>query len=310
MNFLRSHLRTLVTAFFAIAALGYCWTQIDWRTFLQALGTIDYVQFGLFMVVFVVAMLACDAFAMTAIFRQTIGKTKFRDIFTLRGASYLPSILNYHLGQAMFTWFLSRTHKAPVWRVAGATLLSYGSTLGALVVASTASFALRPAAFPWLGPVLAFAAVAGGLYLLMLHVGGDFAARFESSKVLLEAGLWGHVRAILVRLPHTAVLVVGSWVPFQFFGVHVPVIDALALMPIILLVGALPLTPQGLGTREVVAIELLGSYAPGTPEEGAARITACCLCWAFAFTLMEVVISLIATPAAHRLVPAAAPVKP
>ena len=307
LPFLRRHLRTLVATLLAAAALTYCWTQIDWDTFFRALGATDHLLFLSFMGAFVLLMLACDALATTDILRQSLGPTNYKDVFTLRGASYLPTILNYHLGQAMFTWFLSRTHRVPVWRVAGATLLGYFSTLAALLLISLVSFVLRSETFPWLGPVLLGAGLLGALYLIALRMGGDFAGRFESSRVLSEAGIAGHVRAIVVRMPHIVVLFLGTWLPFFFFGIHVPVVDALALIPVILLVGALPLTPQGVGTREVVALHLFAEYAPGTAQEGAARITACCLSWALSFTVAEALISLAMAPGARRLTPKPVP---
>jgi hypothetical protein len=56
-----------------------------------------------------------------------VAEVKYSHLFAVRAASYLPSILNHHLGQAWLTYFLSRVYGAPIWRVAGATLIVYAT---------------------------------------------------------------------------------------------------------------------------------------------------------------------------------------
>lgn len=287
----------------AAAALYYCFRDVDWGSFAAALTGADLVPYIGFMLVFCLGMLAGDAWAIADVYRRTIGNIRFRDIFLLRGVSYLPSIVNYHLGQALFTWFLSRTHQAPVWKVAGSTLLCYATTFGALVGLGCISFALSPERFSWLLPVLIGLTVAAVSYFIVLAIGRNWLQRFPAVRVLSEAGLAGHLRALVSRVPHVAVMFIGSWIPFYFFGVEIPFVDALGLIPVLLLVGVLPLTPQGIGTREVVAVELFSPYVTGTPQEAAAAITACSLSWVVLLTLGEALISLLTAPGAHRLVP-------
>lgn len=293
--------RLLLTYALSAAALLYCLRQIDWSTFLLQLTSINYPLFGGFMTIFTVMMLWADAFAIASVYRRTLGPTSVRDMAVLRGASYLPSLLNYHLGQAMFTWYISRSYRAPVWQVAGTTLLNYCATLGSLVVLAAGAWALSADPKPWLSHALLLLASLAALYLLAISFAQSWLVRWEATRVLTEAGLKGHLWALVTRLPHIAVLFTGSWIPFFFFDVPIPLTDALVFIPILLLVGALPLTPQGVGTREIVALQLLSSHAPGTTEEGAAKITACCLCWAVALTLVEAALSLIASPMVAKI---------
>jgi hypothetical protein len=97
------------------------------------------------------------------------------------------------------------------------------------------------------------------------------------------------------------VLFVGTWVPFMFFGVHIPFTDALAYIPVIMLVIALPITPQGIGTRDVVALELLSRFAVGTPQEKTATLAAATLSWAGALTLVQATFSPLLMRQARKL---------
>ena len=93
----------------------------------------------------------------------------------------------------------------------------------------------------------------------------------------------------------------GTWLPLRFFGVNVPLYEALAFVPVIMLVQTLPITPQGLGTRDVVAIELLAGYVDGPPEQGRAAVAAATLSWACSLTLVQLLISPLFMRRARRL---------
>lgn len=293
-------IRLAVSVLLAVAALWWCLAHINFGDFLRAIARINHFEFLGFMLAFTVATVAVDSFAIRRVYSRYIGTIDFSTLFALRSTSHLASIVNYHLGQAWLTWLISRNHGTPVWCVAGVTLLGYGSIFGALILLTTISFAMRPDTFPWLGPLLVSVLTAASVYAVTLHLFRKQLGKIPSLRVLVSAGFGGHILAVLERLPHVAVLFLGQWIPFRFFGVDVPTPDALALVPILLLVGAMPITPQGVGVRDVVAIQLFTQYASGTPKEAAATIAAYSVSWAVALTLGQAAISVALAPLAHR----------
>jgi hypothetical protein len=118
---------------------------------------------------------------------------------------------------------------------------------------------------------------------------------------LFELGLGGHLGAALIRLPHVFVQFIGAWVPFFFFGVDIPLSDALALMPALMFVVTLPVSPQGLGTRDALALALLSGYAPGTPAERASTLAATTLSWMCALTVIQLALSPLFMRRAYQL---------
>ena len=72
-------------------------------------------------------------------------------------------------------------------------------------------------------------------------------------------------------------------------------------MPIVLLVSALPITPQGIGTRELVALELLVPYAAGSAAEGEAAVVAAGTLLALCSIVVQAVLGLGFTPAAAAI---------
>ena len=261
--------------------------RINWARFISALETINYPIFLLFTLLFNLALLSADSFATGHVYRTRICPVRFREIFVIRAASYLPSMINHHIGQGWLTYFLSKKYKAPLWRVTGATLLVYATTFACLILLVAMALPLNTTRAPWLGPTVLGAGVAGIAYLAIISFKPTRLVNWNATAPLVEAGLLGHLVAVTYRLPHMLVLFVGNLGLFRFFGLTIPLGDALAYIPAVMLVSALPLTPQGVGTRDLVAAQLLSGYAVGTPEEQTATVAAATLVWAASLTLIQ-----------------------
>jgi hypothetical protein len=287
----------------AVALVAWVLTRIDFEKFRSAIGRADHAGFVAATLVFTLALLATDSLATAWVYRRTLCPVRFGEIFVLRGASYLPSLLNHHVGQAWLTWFAARVYRAPLARTLGATLVVYATVLGALVCIASASLPLaRRVSMPWLTPLVAASVAAGAVYLVVLVAARASLRRRQATAVLAELGPLGHLAALAWRLPHVLVLFAGTWMPFWFFGVPIPLADALALVPALMLIAALPLTPQSVGTRDALAIELFSQYATGTADERAATIAAATLSWAVTLTLIQAVLSpLLMRRAQHML---------
>jgi hypothetical protein len=226
---------------------------------------------------------------------------RYHELLVIRAASYLPSLLNHHVGQAWLTYFMAKVYKAPIWRVAGATLLVYVTTFGCVYTLGLLAVVFNHGRVSWLVPTIAVIGAGGIAYLTVIAAKPRILRERQTTAPLVEAGVRGHLVAFAYRLPHVLVLFVGTWVPFSFFGVRIPLTDALAYIPVVMLVTAIPITPQGVGTRDVVAFSLLAHYAPGTAEQQAAAIAATTLSWAAALTLVQAALSPLFMRSAQRM---------
>jgi hypothetical protein len=279
----------------------YVASRLDLGAFVAAVRRTNYLGFVAFALVFITGALAADVLATTQVYRRTIGPVRYKDIFVIRAASYLPSMVNHHVGQAWLTYFLSKAYRAPLARAAGATLLVYATTFGGLYAFLLAGLPVNHGRIPWLGATVAGVGAAGVVYASVLA----FRPRLLTDRPLLaplfEVGLGGHLVAILWRLPHVLMQFLGAWVPFLFFGVDVPLADALALMPVIMFVVTLPVSPQGLGTRDALALVLLAGYAHGTPTERASAVAATTLSWLVVLAIIQLALSSLFVKHAYRL---------
>ena len=271
----------------ALALLAFVLFRLDFAAFWRAVSSTHYVLFFLFTIAFNLALLAADVLATMHVYQRLVCPVRYAELFVIRAASYLPSLVNHHVGQAWLTYFMSKIYKAPLWRVAGATLLVYATTFGCVFLIGAASLPFNHGRVSWLAPTSLAIGLAGLAYMALIALKPKIMRARQATQVLVESGVRGHLLALVYRVPHVVVLFIGTWVPFAFFGVQIPLTDALAYIPVVMLVTALPITPQGVGTRDLIALQLVASYAPGAPEEQAAAIAATTLSWACALTLVQ-----------------------
>ena len=284
----------------AAALLTWVFTSIDWGEFVAAIVRTNILGFVGFGLAFTVVLLAADAYATSRVYRATVAEVSTADLFVVRGASYLPTMLNYHVGIAWMTWYMAKVKGASLWRMSGATLIVYATTFGALYVLGLAGAILAGDRVAGLVPIVVGIGVAAIVYLAVLAWKPTFLTKRPLLSPLFETGVQGQLVLFAQRLPHVAVLFVGTWAPFEFFGVHIPVEQAFALIPVILLVLAFPIAPQGFGTRDAAALFLLTGFYDGTPEAARAAIAASTISWGVLLTLIQLPLSLGLMAAARK----------
>ena len=275
--------------------------RIDFDAFVTALRGTNYWAFFAFVFVFNVALLSADSWATAHVYHHTICPVRFREVWLIRGASYLPAMFNHHVGQGWLTYFIAKRYKASLWRVAGATLVVYATTFGCLTIFGALALILVGNRLAWLPPLLLVIGAAGLGYMLVVYIRPAFLRQRKAVAPLMELGVWGHLRELIHRIPHMCVLFLGSWLPFAFFGISIPLGEALAYIPVLMVAAALPITPQGVGTRDVLALQLFAQYAPGTPEQQSAAIAATTLSWVVGLTVVQAFFSPILMRRAQKL---------
>jgi len=288
------------------ALVAFVATRLDYGAFMRAMRDINAVGYIAFAFAFCVGLLVADVFATMIVYRRTIAPVGYRELFVIRAASYLPSLLNFHVGQAWLTYFLAKVYKVPLARTAGSTLLVYATTFGGLFVFLLVAVPFNHGRVTWLVPAVAIIGAAAVAYAIVLVVKPRFATRLSVAAPLFDSGLSGHLEALAARLPHILCQFLGAWVPFLFFGVDVPFGDALVLIPILMLVVTLPVSPQGMGTRDAVALALVSSYARGTPAERASAVAASTVSWLVVTTVFQAAIGAIFAKPARDLMSKAA----
>jgi len=224
-----------------------------------------------------VCIYVADSFAIWKTFGWFLAPLSWVEVLLVRGATYLLAVINYNAGQGAIVYFVHRVARVPVMRGVSTVLLIMGVNVLALLFLATGALAVAPAV-PHPVVVLVGVAYAGlALYVALVIARPRWLASRPLFDVLLNAGIGGHLKALLVRLPHIALLMVLQIVLLRGFGVQVPVIDALAALPVVYFVAVLPISVQGLGTTQATMIYFFARYAPGDQQAQQAAVLAASL---------------------------------
>lgn len=255
----------------ALAILAFLFSRVPRKALFTAIETGPWLYLGVYTFLQMVLVLCADAYATSVSLAVTGFRRRFFLIFLVRGATYILGILNYALGQGAFGLYLQRSGVGTI-RAAGTMLFLMIINLGVLLL--VASFGLMSGGYPgssqFVFSTLGYGLlVAVAVYLATILWRPRFLQRYQLLAPLLEAGLRGHLRAAAGRLPHVLLLVLTYWGALRVWSIPVPLADSVALVSVVLFIGALPITPAGLGTTQAALVLLFSPYVP-LPAPGGA----------------------------------------
>ena len=259
----------------------------------------------------VVAIYLADSFAIWKTFGWFLVRLSFVDVLLVRGATYLLAAINYNVGQGAIVYFVNRVAAVPVIRGAATVLFIMGVNVLALLFLATLGLGAAPAV-PHAVTLIVLVAYAGlAVYLVAVALKPRWLASRPIFQVLLGAGLGGHARALAVRLPHIAALFTFQICMLRAFGVAVPMVDAVAALPVVFFISVLPISVQGLGTTQAAMVYFFARYAAGDHQaQQAAVLTASLVGQALALSFQAVLGILCLKSRVGRALEAAVPAPP
>ena len=217
--------------------------------------------------VLVLAVYFADSFAIKQTFGWFVAKLSYREVLVVRGATYILALVNYTVGQGAIVYFVKRSRGVPVLRGTAAVLLIMGVNVLMLLVLASLGLVVSTDVPPILKLVVLCAYAGFAIYIVAVAAKPRWLVKRPIFDVLLSAGIGGHLRSMLVRVPHILALMTLSWFSLAAFGVVVPVAKAILCLPIVYFVAVLPISFQGLGTSQAMLIHFFSSYAPGATSE-------------------------------------------
>jgi hypothetical protein len=258
----------------AILAILAC--RIPFADLRQALARGPWLFLGIYVVAQVLVTLLADGYATRISLAVTGVDWRLGKVVLTRGTTYLLGLVNYALGQGGIGYYLYRDGiKAD--RVTGIVLFMLITNFGLICFLAALGVMTQGLAHY---PHIVSLAVWSFFLLIMVYLIIIAAApkkwrEFRGLAPLWQAGVSGHLTAAAGRLPHLCILVLGQWGALRLWGIALPLDQAIILVPLVLVIGALPLTPVGLGTTNAAQVIFFSPYAPdATPETRAAAVLA------------------------------------
>ncbi len=230
-----------------------------------------------------VASLLLVAAADTVVIRKCTGGPSYIDVLFGKAGTSLLGAIGYAAGQGGYGLWIARKTSSSVGLASGIVLYIVSSDLVSVaVVASVAVWvggARAPGQIGVIAPAVALVLVAlkllGPLRLLRRYrrpVLFEPWQRVDALKGLLQ---------IAVRVLQIYVLVVGTWAGARAFGLVIPLWVMAVYLPIVLVVGSMPVNVAGFGAVQ-------GAWLLMAPWSTAERVLAFSLVWQLAIIIAGV----------------------
>src|SRR5215475_2732597 len=226
----------------------------QWRPFLALMGSFSL---GFFLL---------DTFVLRTLIRWFHGPLPYRELLPVRAVTYLVSILNTQLAQAALALYIHRRFHTPLAQITSTVALMILLETTNLILFAMVGAIAFPGGPPL--PLLALPLVLGTVWLLVMSLArgklGILSRRLSDSALLstfrqaglrhcaIILGLKGSVFC-LALLVHSQAL--------AFFGIDIPLMRLVTFLPVVFLMGALPITVAHLGTSQAAWIFFFSSYA-------------------------------------------------
>ena len=198
-----------------------------------------------------------------------------------KAASVLLHIVHYALGQGAYGTWIARRTGLGLGRAGGLLFYIVAAELASVAVyAGGVILLLRPAVPAAVLPLVL--GIAGALVGFLLLVPDT---RLERVALLETWGKVGRLRGLAqlgIRLFQHTTTTTGSWLAARAFGLDIPLEVMLAYMPVILVVGSLPINVAGFGAVQ-------GAWLLLSPWASGERILAFSVVWQ-AFSALALIV--------------------
>jgi len=241
--------------------------RIPFNTFWQALSRAQSLPFLALIGSFSLCFFLLDTFVLSKLIRWFHGPLSYRELLPVRAVTYLVSIINTQLAQGALALYIHRRFRTPLAQITSTVALMILLETTNLILFATVGFLAFPGGAPLSMLTLPLALVAVWLSLMGLARGklGVLGQRLSHS-MLLSTFRRARLRhcAIVLSLKG-AVFFLALLVHSQalaFFGIEIPLARLVAFLPVVFLMGALPITVAHLGTSQAAWIFFFSAYAP------------------------------------------------
>ena len=265
---LLSWLRRLVPWGFAVLILTWISHQVPLEEARAAAADADLGIFVPTTLAAVTYWFLLESRAFAFLFTRFNAPLRWAEARALRGMTYLLTPVNWNLGTAAIIMHLRVTKNVSALDAAS-SILFYGS-LDAIILASEVFVG---AAFLPSSPTTAtMMRISGAIVVFQ----GLFVATLMSRRPAWRPLTWLRERRIfatfvranlrdlgmlaLVRTAYFAGFILFFWLGARSFQIEMPLAFAAAVTPLVMLAGALPITPAGLGTQQAVMLYFFEPY--------------------------------------------------
>jgi len=310
-------LKKVIPWLMAAGLLAYLFYKIPPSGVINALAHVNLIFFISYALIYFFLVMMIDVFSLSRVLTQFCVPISFKEMLPPRAVSYLLSLLNYNAGQAGLAYFLKRNKSASFFSAMGSILFIMIIDLNWVVLlAFLGTFFIQLHFKGWDVShwVRQVGFVVFGSMLLNLAFWRSWFGKIFPWKVKMrwvdwirgrhlfqtfhEATPFDYLKIALYRFPLHVVIIVSFYFGVRVFDAFIDFPTILGTVPVVLLIGTIPVTPGGLGTVQAATIELLKDHVSGgilsSGQVSASEILfAMSLSWMFANYFLKALIGLV-----------------
>jgi len=297
----------------AAAILAYLFHLYPPARVWKAITYVNLLPFSLFCIGYFFFLYIVDSAVTRYVIARFTKRVPLKDVLIARGVTYLIMVISYPASQAAFAYYFKRRFRIPIFEILSTflfimfidlwwivTLAFIGSffqeyTIGGIDLSRTVFHTVL--------------VVYGGYAVwiafwrrwpdkrLWRSITPRFIEKQRKRKVfhLFEnAHIVDYLKVAVMRIPIHVTIIISMYVVIRTFNCTIPFTQILCNVPLVFLVGTLPITPGGLGTTNALMVELLKQHTTGpifatgdiTPAE---LLFSASLLWMFGNYLLKII---------------------
>lgn len=309
-----SVLKKVLPILVSIGIFVYIFTRIPFSKMTDAIEQGNNLLFFAVCIVYFTCTFFLECGGLYFIYNWMGCRTSFKEMLPVRGATYLLSLINYNVGLGGIVYYIHRKKKVPL--LDSLSTLLFMSGWDFYIVAALCGYGL----FVYGAGMTQFAALRVACVVIIATMVPYFIFVFRpfyrlTGKDLTPPWLhkirkwrilsfmeWAtmkrHLQILAIRIPVHLFIVLGHYIALHIYGVKVPFSVAMAFIPVVILIGVLPISFHGWGVYQLGALALFKGYG------SEASIMAYSVMMNFFFLIIQVVIgSLFLKKAYHDVMP-------
>ncbi len=298
-------LRGILPWVFTVLIFGFIFHRVPLSEVTAAFGLVRFHLFIPLILILFSVMFITDSLIHQLAFNWLAARTRFFEVVLARGASYILGMLNFFIGQGGMGYWLARTKKVPAGEAASTIVFVMFMDLFAIIVLSAVGVFLMPEVHlshfftaTSEGNLVRTVFITLAVLLFQIYIWVR-KPRARVARWLLFRGpflVFDRVRfrhfAIAFAIKFSAYLfdLLGAWLALKTFGVDVPLAQIITYVPLIYLIGAIPITVLHLGTVQAAWLFFFRDLAPP------ATLLAFSVLWSFVFIIAHMAVGLACLP--------------
>ncbi|MGH7860485.1 MAG: hypothetical protein ACREQY_24405 [Candidatus Binatia bacterium] len=284
-----------------VAIFVVIFLRIPFDRFRDALAEARLLPFLGVMATFSLCFFLMDTFVLSRMIRWFHGPLGYRELLPVRASTYVVSIVNTQLAQGALGLYIHRRFLTPLGEIFSTVAMMILLEVTQLILLATFGMLTFPREVPrglFLVPVV----LASFWTLLWLFAhgriggSGDLVLRLRGNVLLQTFRRASLAQALAVLGLKASITLLSLFVhkaALGFFGIDIPLLRLLAFLPIVFMIGALPVTVAHLGTSQAAWIFFFNDYA------GEADLLAYSLASHLTFMLANGTLGLLFLPKAY-----------